>query len=129
MPVFCVKCAFGVGMRETNSRMAAEEELVDRRRDDRFSVMTSVEIDLGGARLSATAMDMSVSGISVWAPDGVKPLGEFTIVLDIDKRGPIELGARVAREYESDGGSVWGLAFTYVPPEIAARIESYLEKL
>ena len=35
----------------------------------------------------------------------------------------------MAREYESDGGSVWGLSFEYVPPEIAARIESYLESL
>jgi c-di-GMP-binding flagellar brake protein YcgR len=109
--------------------MTAEEEFVDRRGDERQSVMLTVEIDLGGAQMTATSMDLSASGISVWAPDGIKPLGEFNVSFEFDRRGPITLPARVAREYESDGGSVWGLAFGYVPPEIAARIESYLESL
>lgn len=109
--------------------MSAEEKFVDRRGDDRFSVMCSVELDLGGPPIFATALDMSVSGMALWAPDGIKPLGEFRVLLTIDDRGSMELSARLAREYESDGGSVWGVAFTYVPPEIAARIESYLETI
>ena len=107
--------------------MAAEEEFADRRGDPRIGVMASVQIDLGGAQLEATALDMSISGISVWAPQGIKPIGEFKITMTVDHRGAIVVPARLKREFQSDGGAVWGLAFGELPPEVAARIEAYLE--
>jgi hypothetical protein len=104
------------------------EEFVERRVSDRIHVMESVEIDLGGARLEATALDLSVTGVSVWAPQGITPVGDFTITMRLDQRGPMKVAARLAREFESDGGAVWGIAFVDPPPEVCARIEAYLEQ-
>jgi hypothetical protein len=63
-----------------------------------------------GEAVAATALDLSETGVAVWAT-GERPLG--TVRVRINLGGPREtlLEARVAREFRSDGGAVWGLEF------------------
>jgi hypothetical protein len=54
-------------------------------------------------------MDLSHRGLSVWAP-GKAPQTPLRITMAIDGR-PVILKGRVARQFESDGGAVWGIEF------------------
>ena len=68
-----------------------------------------VVLEYGDRRLRATAMDVSERGMSVWA-SGKAPLDPLRITMAANNR-PLILSGQVAREFESDGGSVWGIEF------------------
>ena len=102
------------------------DEIDDRRGSGRVYIMTTVGLEVGGQTMDATAMDLSLTGVSVWAPEGVSPGGVLKVTMQIDDTGPITLEGTVARQFESDGGSVWGIHFQNVDPAITARIEAYL---
>lgn len=55
------------------------------------------------------AMDLSRRGLSVWAP-GKAPQTPLRITMAIQDR-PVILKGRIARQFESDGGAVWGIEF------------------
>jgi hypothetical protein len=105
------------------------DEIDDRRGSGRVYIMNTVSLVIGGQTLEATAMDLSMTGVSVWAPEGVDPSGGLTVTLQIDDPGPITLQGKVARKFESDGGSVWGIHFENVDPAITARIEAYVTSM
>jgi hypothetical protein len=54
-------------------------------------------------------MDLSRRGVSVWA-SGKPTVGPLRITMAIEGR-PVILKGRVARQFESDGGAVWGIEF------------------
>lgn len=54
-------------------------------------------------------MDLSRRGVSVWAP-GKATHEPLRITMAIGDR-PVILRGRVARQFESDGGAVWGIEF------------------
>ena len=68
-----------------------------------------VVLEYGDRRLRATAMDVSERGMSVWVSDQA-PLDALRITMAVDNR-PVILNGQVARQFESDGGSVWGIEF------------------
>lgn len=105
------------------------DEIDDRRGSGRVYIMTTVSLQVGGQTVEATAMDLSLTGISVWAPEGISPSGPLKVTMQIDDPGPITLDGTVARQFESDGGSVWGIHFENVDPAITARIEAYVTSL
>ena len=102
-------------------------ELAERRDAPRVSLLSEVTVELPtGREVSATALDISVTGISVWAP-GVAPRQPVKVRLElVDGSTPIEVSARVAREIESDGGSVWGLEFQSVDEETRVRLDAFV---
>lgn len=81
----------------------------DGRRAPRVSVSQEVVIEYGDRRLRATAMDVSERGMSVWVSDKA-PHEPLRITMAVDNR-PVILSGQVAREFESDGGGVWGIEF------------------
>jgi hypothetical protein len=105
------------------------DEIDDRRGSGRVYIMTTVRLEIGGQTLDATAMDLSLTGVSVWAPEGVEPKGPLTIGMEIDDAGPLKLQGTVARQFESDGGSVWGIHFENVDPAVTARIDAYITSM
>lgn len=68
-----------------------------------------VVLEYGGHSVRVPAMDLSHHGLSVWAP-GKAPQTPLRITMAIDNR-PVILKGRVARQFESDGGAVWGIEF------------------
>ena len=105
------------------------DEIDDRRGSGRVYIMTTATLDVGGQTIEATAMDVSATGISVWAPEGVDPSGPIGITFQIDDAGPIRLTGILARQFESDGGSVWGIHFEGVDPSVTKRLEAYVESV
>ena len=105
------------------------DEIDDRRGSGRVYIMTTATLIVDGATIEATAMDLSISGISVWAPEGVSAAGLHGVRIEIDDKGIIELDGRVARQFESDGGAVWGIQFQHVPDAVTARLEAYVTSM
>lgn len=102
-------------------------DLAERRDATRVSLLSEVTVELPtGREVSATALDISVTGISVWAP-GMAPRQAVKVRLELaDGSAPIEVAARVAREFESDGGSVWGMEFQGLDEETRARLSIFV---
>lgn len=105
------------------------DEIDDRRGSGRVYILTTVDIELNGKALQATALDLSVSGISIWAPEGEDSSSPIQIKMQIDDQGPITVTGKVARQFESDGGAVWGIAFQDLADGIEQRLEAYLATL
>ncbi len=105
------------------------DEIDDRRGSDRVYIMTTVKLAIDGETVEATALDLSVSGVSVWAPEVRAPAGALGIEMVIDAAGPLRLTGKLARQFESDGGSVWGIAFDGVDAGTLQRLERYLATL
>jgi c-di-GMP-binding flagellar brake protein YcgR len=105
------------------------DEIDDRRGSGRVYIMTSVKLEIAGQTLDATALDLSQTGVSVWAPEGQSAPDTLSITMVMDDKGPMTLSGRVARQFESDGGSVWGIAFDGVQPDQQARLDAYLATL
>ena len=100
----------------------------ENRGSDRVSVMTEVEIDVGGEVIKVTTMDLGLGGLSVWAPYA-SPGGPVVVRLPLDDGiAPLTLPSRIAREFQSDGGAVWGLAFDGLDSTQRARLEVFLAK-
>jgi hypothetical protein len=98
------------------------------RASERVSIMTEVEIDVRGDVLSVTTLDLGDGGLSVWAPYA-SPGGPVRVRLPLDDNlPPLEVAGRIAREYQSDGGSVWGIAFEALDPRDKARLQAFLAK-
>lgn len=105
------------------------DEIDDRRGSGRVHIMTTATLDLAGRTVQATAMDLSLSGISVWAPSGETPSARLKVTIEIDDRGPMCIEGQLARQFESDGGAVWGIAFVGLGTADHARIDAYLRTL
>jgi hypothetical protein len=89
-----------------HGRMAGQSE---GRRAPRVSVSHEVVLEYGGYTMRVSAMDLSHRGLSVWAA-GKAPQTPLRITMAINDR-PVILKGRVARQFESDGGAVWGIEF------------------
>lgn len=105
------------------------DEIDDRRGSGRVYIMTTATLEFDGHTVQATAMDLSLSGLAVWAPEGATPGGNVLIKMEIDGQGIFEVDATLARQFESDGGAVWGLAFQGIDAAKHARLDAYLKTL
>lgn len=81
----------------------------DRRGTERVSLMDAVTIDHGTGAFEASCINLSSSGISVWAPYAA-PAGALVLTLTLGGQRHT-LHGRIAREFVSDGGAVWGIEF------------------
>lgn len=99
---------------------------MERRNSQRASLMTEVEVEFGGRTLTTTALDISRTGLSVWAPEAAPGVD---LVLRFEFEGsPLSIRGQVAREFHSDGGAVWGVAFLELDEQLEARFIDYVAR-
>lgn len=72
----------------------------------------------------ATSLDISETGMAVWA-DGDAPLGRVELLFELDA-SPVHLVGHIARQFQSDGGAVWGIAFDSLDRARLRVIERYI---
>ena len=73
-------------------------------------------------------MDLGLNGFSVWGTE-FAPRGEFEVSVPLDDDlAPLVGRARIARQFVSDGGAVWGLEFVDPSPEARYRLRNYVER-
>jgi hypothetical protein len=90
------------------------------------STFSDVTIDLPDQRLSATALDVSEGGLAIWGPKPA-PRARMKITLALeDAKTSFEANGVVVREFDSDGGSVWGVAFLGLDDGAKERLKSYV---
>ncbi len=98
----------------------------ERRNSERASLMTEVEVEFGGQTLTTTALDISRTGLSVWAPEAAPGV---ELVLRFELEGSrLTVRGHVAREFHSDGGAVWGMAFLDLDEQLEARFVEYVAR-
>ena len=94
----------------------------DRRTSPRASLFAGIHVVL-----PATAFDIGRRGISIWA-SGVRPDGLVRLTIPLDEsEPPLVVDGRVVREFESDGGAVWGIEFVDLPEADAMRLARFVE--
>ncbi len=100
----------------------------ERRTSPRASLFSGISIVLpDGTVREATAFDIGRRGISIWA-EGVRPQGAIRLTIPLADGGPdLVVEGHVVREFESDGGAVWGIEFTNLAPADADRITRFVE--
>ena len=107
--------------------MEMDMDSTERRGAERAHVMVDVTI-IGEARtIQATSLDLSPTGISVWADDGNAPRGELELKFDLDGTS-LETRGRLARSFQSDGGAVWGIEFSKLDPSTKYALDSFLDR-
>ncbi len=95
----------------------------ERRESDRVSIMSAIQIQFNAKTVDATALNISRSGIAVWGPHPApKAKMQLNFSLDGDIIG---VEGKVAREFMSDGGSVWGIEFANLSPELQGKIDQF----
>ena len=92
-------------------------------------MLSTVELVLpNGEVVGATAMDLSETGVSVWAT-GHKPNAALRVRLPLnDGLDSLEVDGAIAREFRSDGGSVWGIEFSGLDDGARMRLKLYINK-
>lgn len=100
----------------------------ERRRGPRVPVMRDATVELGDGQVTATILDVGSGGISIWGP-GEAPDGPIGVRLRLEEdRDPLQLTGMVVRQFESDGGSVWGLAFTDLDAASRERLMAFVDR-
>lgn len=90
--------------------------------------MREATVELGDGPVTATILDVGSGGISIWGP-GQAPDGPVGVRVQLEEdREPLELKAVVVRQFESDGGAVWGMAFTNLDPVSRRRLLAFVEQ-
>ena len=99
-----------------------------RRGGNRVSYMHEVLLDYEGTKMTLNALDISPQGIGVWGPASC-PAGAFKLSLNLDdSMGPLVVDAKVARQFQSDGGAVWGISFLNVDAAAQQRLDAYIAR-
>ncbi len=100
---------------------------MERRDAPRVSLLSAVELVLPNNKVvGATAMDMSETGVSVWAT-GQRPNGVLRVRLPLeDGLAVLEVNGSIVREFRSDGGSVWGIEFQGLDDGVRTRLKLYV---
>lgn len=89
--------------------------------------MRDAMVELGDGQVTATILDVGTGGISIWGP-GEAPDGPIGVRIQLEEdRDPLELTGVVVRQFESDGGAVWGMAFTDLDADSAQRLMAFVE--
>ncbi|GEM_PF-5660671 len=87
--------------------------------------MTEVSVHHGvSGRQHLTSLNLSSSGIALWGPSKA-PTGALRLDLPLGSEH-VQVRGRVVREFESDGGSVWGIEFVGVDAGVRGTIASYI---
>jgi c-di-GMP-binding flagellar brake protein YcgR len=92
-------------------------------------MLKDVTIDLKDETVKGTTVDVSVSGAAIWGPRAA-PHGRMKIQLQLDEEEEttFEVDGVVVREFQSDGGSLWGVAFTGLDQETKERLRQFVEQ-
>ena len=99
-----------------------------RRTGDRVSYMSEVQLDYEGMKMTLNALDLSSEGVGVWGPAQC-PAGSFKLSLPLDDSlGSLVVEAKVARQFQSDCGSVWGIEFLGLEEAAKKRLEAYIAR-
>jgi len=107
--------------------MEMDMDETERRGAARAHVMVDVKIVGEQRTIQATSLDLSPTGISVWADDGHAPRGELELTFDLDGT-QLNAKGRMARSFQSDGGAVWGIEFSPLDPATKIRLLNFLDK-
>lgn len=91
----------------------------DGRQAERVALSREVLLEL---TMRVNAMDLSSKGISVWVPE-MNTNEPIRVTIAIDGR-PLVLSGRVVRQFDSDGGAIWGLEFNSSENDESHRILS-----
>jgi hypothetical protein len=90
--------------------------------------MSEVLLDYEGTKMTLNALDLSADGVGVWGPAQC-PAGAFKLSLPLDDAlGTLTVDAKVARQFQSDGGSVWGITFIDLDVAAKQRLRSYIAR-
>ena len=90
--------------------------------------MSEVQVDYEGTKMTLNGLDLSPTGMGLWGPTNC-PAGTFKVSLQLDDAlAPLEANARVVRQFHSDGGAVWGVAFDGLDAEGERRLQSYIAR-
>lgn len=107
--------------------MDMDMDETERRGATRAHVMVDVEIVGERRTIKATSLDLSPTGISVWADDGDAPQGDLELKFDLDGTS-LSAKGRMARSFKSDGGAVWGIEFGKLDPSTKIQIDNFLDR-
>ncbi len=86
--------------------------------------MLAVTIRHRGGVTHATSLDLSETGMAVWA-EGDAPLGRVELLFELDTT-PVHLVGHIARRFHSDGGAVWGIVFDSLGRAPLRVVERYI---
>ncbi len=99
-----------------------------RRGGDRVSYMHEVLVDYEGSQMTLNGLDISPNGMGLWGPTNC-PAGLFKVTVPLDDSlDPLQAQARVVRQFHSDGGAVWGVAFENLDAASKRRLERFIER-
>lgn len=102
-------------------------DAADRRHGPRVSVFNDVTVELPTETLSATALDVGVGGVAIWGP-GPAPRGPIKITMELEDASiSFEVDGEVVREFESDGGAVWGVAFRGLDDSTRDQLQAFVD--
>jgi len=107
--------------------MDMDMDETERRGAQRAHVMVDVEIVGERRTIKATSLDLSPTGISVWADDGTAPQGELELKFDLDGTS-LSAKGHLARSFQSDGGAVWGIEFAHLDPATKTKLDNFLDR-
>ena len=90
-------------------------------RAERMSIFSqTVTLEHAGETSEVSGIDLSASGVSVWAP--ASRMGDdVRVTLSFEDWLVVTLEGRVVRQFGDDGGSLWGIEF--VPSEARMLLE------
>lgn len=99
-----------------------------RRSAPRVSYMKEVRVEHAGMTTTFTALDLSTGGIGLWGSDECPSSCSLALPLEDDEE-EVVLRGEVARRFQSDGGSVWGIRFVDVQPAVERRLAALVSRL
>ena len=88
--------------------------------------MRPVSVGTDGDPVQATTLDLSETGIAVWGPEGPPPKA-VELTFELDDGEPLALRGVVVRQFESDGGAVWGIEFRELESSARARLRAFVD--
>lgn len=109
--------------------IAMEMDMDDKERRGAVRAHVMVDVKIVGEQrtIQATSLDLSPSGISVWADDGHAPQGTLELSFDLEGTS-LSAKGRLARSFQSDGGAVWGIEFADLDAGTKYQLNSFLDR-
>lgn len=94
----------------------------------RVSYTDDVVVENKGEATTLSGLDLSAGGLGVWGPAEC-PSGTFKISLPLsDELGALVVEAKVARQFQSDGGAVWGISFISLSEAAKRRLRAHVAR-
>ena len=94
----------------------------------RVSYTDDVVVEDKGTATTLSGLDLSAGGLGVWGPAEC-PSGTFKVSFALsDKLERLVVEAKVARQFQSDGGAVWGISFVGLSELAKKRLRAHVAR-